>query len=330
MKIIQFSAFGSPGDVVECLEVADPGAPGDEEVIVDVEAFPINPADLLLLEGGYAQRPPLPARVGAESTGRIAAAGAAVQGLAVGDRVIVLSRDNWCQRQRLHSQAVVKVPGDLDPLQLAMLKVNPATAWMMLRDYVELEAGDWVIQNAANSGVGRSLIGLAKAKGIRTVNIVRRAPLIEELTALGADLVFVDGDDLAERVNQAVGERQIKLAIDAVAGPLNIRMADCLAEGATLVNYGLLSGLPCQLRADQVVFQSITLTGFWLAKKLGGIDRAAVEALYGDLAARVRSGELHVPVEATYEIEEIAQAVRHAHREGRGGKVLVTPNGPVS
>ena len=83
-------------------------------------------------------------------------------------------------------------------------------------------------------------------------------------------------------------------------------------------------------RADQVVFQSITLTGFWLAKMLGGIDRAAVEALYGDLAARVRSGELHVPVEATYGIEEIAEAVRHTHREGRGGKILVTPNGPVS
>ena len=65
-------------------------------------------------------------------------------------------------------------------------------------------------------------------------------------------------------------------------------MADCLAEGATLVNYGLLSGLPCQLRADQVVFQSITLTGFWLAKVLGGLDRATrrrLDRAAADLAA---------------------------------------------
>jgi NADPH:quinone reductase-like Zn-dependent oxidoreductase len=298
-------------------------------VVIEVLAFPINPADLLTITGNYAVRPQLPATLGAECVGRIAAVGADVRDLAVGDPVINLGRDNWCQRRKVPAAQALKVPPDADPLQLAMLKVNPATALLMLRNYVDLRPGEWVIQDAANSGVGTNLIRLAAADGIRTVNVVRRDSLIEPLRAIGADVVVVDGADLAERVRQATGGGTIRLAIDAIGGDIVLRLADCLAEGGTVVNYGLLSGQPCQLGAHHTIFRGITLTGFWLQKNLTAMGRSHLEALYADLAARLASGTLGVEVEATYPIEEIKAALAHAERQGRSGKILVLPNGPI-
>jgi NADPH:quinone reductase-like Zn-dependent oxidoreductase len=298
------------------------------EVVVDIEAFPINPADLLTITGSYAVRPTLPATLGAEAAGRISARGAGVEDLAVGDRVIVLARDNWCQQRRLPAAQVLKAPAAADPLQVAMLKVNPATALLMLERYVALQPGDWVVQDAANSGVGTNLIRLAKARGVRTVNVVRRASLVAPLEAIGADLVVVDGEDLAERVH-AAGAGPIRLAIDAIGGEAVMRLAACLAEGGTVVNYGLLSGRPCMLGADQTIFRSITLTGFWLQKALTAMARPDLVKLYHDLAKWVADGTLRVEVEATYPIEQIKQALAHAGREGRSGKILVTPNGPI-
>jgi mitochondrial enoyl-[acyl-carrier protein] reductase / trans-2-enoyl-CoA reductase len=328
MKQVQFSAFGTPHEVAACVDVPDIGAPADGEVVVDIAAFPINPADLMTMTGSYAVRPKLPATLGAEAVGSISAVGAGVRGLAAGDRVIMLARDNWCQRRRVPAAQVLAVPASADLLQLAMLKVNPATALMMLRQYVALQPGDWVIQDAANSGVGTNLIRLARADGIRTVNVVRREALAAPLQAIGGDLVLVDGDDLAERV-RAAGAGPIRLAIDAVGGEAVMRLADCLAEGGTVVNYGLLSGRPCMLGAHQTIFKGITLTGFWLQKALTSMTRPDLEALYADLAGRVADGTLEVRIEATYPIEQIKTALEHAGREGRSGKVLVTPNGPV-
>jgi mitochondrial enoyl-[acyl-carrier protein] reductase / trans-2-enoyl-CoA reductase len=329
MKQVQFSAFGVPHEVAACVEVPDVGAPGPDEAVIEVLAFPINPADLLTITGGYAVRPQLPATLGAECVGRIAAVGANVQHLALRDRVINLGRDNWCERRKVPAAQALKVPAQADVLQLAMLKVNPATALLMLRSYVDLQPGDWVIQDAANSGVGTNLIRLARADGIRTVNVVRREPVTRPLSAIGADVVVVDGDDLAERVRAATGGAPIRLAIDAIGGAMVLRLADCLAEGGTVVNYGLLSGQPCQLGAHHTIFKGITLTGFWLQKALTAMARPDLEALYADLAARVADGTLRVEVEATYPIEEIKAALAHAEREGRSGKILVLPNGPV-
>jgi NADPH:quinone reductase-like Zn-dependent oxidoreductase len=200
----------------------------------------------------------------------------------------------------------------------------------MLQSYVDLQPGDWVIQNAANSGVGVNLIRLAGARGIKTVNVVRREALIQPLRDIGADVVLVDGEDLAERVVAATGGAPIKLAIDAVAGAASERLADCLAEDGMVVNYGLLSGEACRLRADQAVFKGITLTGFWLAKVMRQRPFAELQAMYAELMARLAEGGLHVEVEAAYGLEDVKAALEHAAREARGGKILITPNGPIA
>jgi trans-2-enoyl-CoA reductase len=329
MKVVQFSRFGPPQDVVECVEAADPPAPAQDEVALDVVAFPINPADTLMIEGRYAVRPPLPSRVGTECVARVTGAGKAVTDLRAGDLVIPLDRDNWVQRKVCKAAGVIKVPANVDPLQLAMLKVNPPTAWLMMTTYVTLLPDDWLLQTAANSGVGHCLIQLAKAEGLHTVNIVRREGLAGELNARGADVVLVDGPDLATRITAATGGAPIRLAIDAVGGSQIVRFGDALADEATVVNYGLLSGENPQLSPYQCVFKRLCLTGFWLMPHLRDMPRPEIAALYGKLAARIADGSLRVPVQATFAIEDIKQAVALSNAYHRAGKVLVTPNGKV-
>ena len=303
------------------------GSPGPGEVNIKVEAGPINPAELLLIEGKYASRPPLPARLGIEGVGTITAVGDGVNELAMGDRVMSLGRTNWAEEIQVSSGAVVKVPKDADVQQLSMLKVNPATAMFMLERYVNLKPGDWVIQNAANSAVGRYIIQLAKTKGVKTLNVVRRTELVEELRKIGADVVLLDGDDLAKRVRSEVGDANIPLAIDAVAGKGTLSLGGALSEGGTVVNYGLLSGKPCQLTPELVVFQGITLTGFWLAKLLGTMKPDELQALYVELASQITNGNLYTPVESAYRLDQLSDALKHAYQTERNGKVLLMPNG---
>lgn len=329
MKIARFSTFGRPEAVIACVEAADPPAPKPDEVAIEVLAFPINPADLLTIEGLYASRPSLPAIPGAECVARVRAAGDGVEDLREGDLVIPLDRENWLQRKVAKASRVIKVPAGDDPLQLAMLKVNPPTAWLMMTKYVDLAPGEWLLQTAANSGVGHCLIQLAKAAGLRMVNIVRRDGLADELIALGADVVLLDGPDLAQRITAATQGAGIRLAIDAVGGSQIVRFGDALADEAIVLNYGRLSGENPQLSGHQCVFKRLVLTGFWLVPWLQKLSRQEVEALYAGLARRMAEGTLRIPVEKTFPIEEIKQAVALANAYRRGGKVLVAPNGPV-
>ena len=330
MKIVQFNAFGRGHEVAGVKEVADPGAPLAGEVLVDVEAFPINPVDLLTIAGTYASRPKLPAIPGSEGLGRVVEVGAGVTNVRPGDRVLLMGRENWMQRKRVKAGEILPIGVEADPLQLSMLKINPATALLMLKRYRELGAGDWLIQNAANSAVGTNLISLAKADGVRSVNIVRRNELVAPLESLGADVVLIDGPDLAARVREAMHYADIVLGIDAVAGSATGRLAECLAEGGVVVNYGLLSGEPCAIDPHHVVFRQISLTGFWLVKHLGAMSDKERAAMYSDLGARVASKALEVEIAAVYGIDDIKAALEHAARGARGGKVLVTPNGPLS
>jgi NADPH:quinone reductase-like Zn-dependent oxidoreductase len=210
-----------------------------------------------------------------------------------------------------------------------MLRINPATAQLLLEDHVDLKPGDWVIQDVANSAVGRHLIVLAKARGIRTVNVVRRDDVAAELKALGADVVLSDGPDLPERARDAVGSAPIRLGIDAVSGSACRRIADCVGDAGVVVNYGSMSAEDPQISRNALNVRGVTITGFNLGRGLTKRTTAAVRALYADLAAKLRDGTLRAPVDATYPITEIKAALAHAQRGGRNGKVLVLPNGPL-
>jgi NADPH:quinone reductase-like Zn-dependent oxidoreductase len=325
MLATQVSAFGRPETAVEIVEQADPGEPGADEVTIEAEFAPINPADVLNLEGKYGAVPPaLPMTPGAEGVGRIAKAGAAVRHVKAGDRVLLPGPGTWRERFKAPGKAVFALPADVDPKQLAMLRVNPPTAHLMLHQFVEPTPGQWVIQNAANSGVGHCLIRLARLAGVKTVNVVRREELVAPLRAFGGDIVLIDGPDLDARVRAAIGEAALPLAIDAVGGSSTQRLARCLSNGGTVVNYGVLSGEPCMVDGRETVFRDVRLQGFWLRKWFADTPPAQIAGVYRELSARLADGTLAVEVEAVYPLRRIKEAVAHAARGGRSGKILLS------
>jgi NADPH:quinone reductase-like Zn-dependent oxidoreductase len=230
----------------------------------------------------------------------------------------------WRERFKAPGNVVFALPGAVDPKQLAMLRVNPPTAYLMLHQFVAPKPGQWVIQNAANSGVGHCLIRLARLVGVKTVNVVRREELVAPLRAFGGDVVLTDGPDLDARVRAAIGEVALPLAIDAVAGSGTQRLARCVSDGGTVVNYGVLSGEPCMVDGRETVFRDVRLQGFWLRKWFVDTPPAQIAALYRELASKVADGSLAVEVEAVYPIRKIKEAVAHAARSGRSGKILVS------
>ncbi len=329
MKQVLIDRYGTPWDVARCADVPDVGEPAADEVVFDVLAFPINPADMWFCKGSYRLKPPLPATPGAECVGRVTAVGTDVKHVKKGDLVINLQRENWTQKRRVKGDDAIPLPAGIDLRQAAMVRINPPTARLMLSDFVDLAPGEWVIQNVANSAVGRLLIVQAHQRGLRTVNIVRRAELAGELKALGADVVLVDGDDLAERVAGATGKAAIRLGVEAIGGAATGRLVDCVATEGTVVHYGSMSGEDPRVGRSNLIYRGIKLTGFMLGRGLARRDAAKIREIYAELAAQVMAGTLYAPVDTVYPIEKIKDALAHADKGGRNGKILVAPNGAI-
>lgn len=313
-----------PQDVIQAVEFEAPELAADD-VLLELEASPINPSDVLTLTGLYGILPPLPAVGGNEGVGKVVSVGSSVTDFKQGQSVLLpVGIGTWSTHIVAPAAKLIPLPPGADSKQLSMLSINPPTASLMLSEFVDLQEGDWVIQNAANSAVGNYLVQLAKLRGLRTVNVVRRESLIEPLKANGADIVLVDGDDLVKRVRAATEKADIKLAIDAVGGAASNRVADCLAKGGTLVNYGMMSGEAAQVSSANLIFKDITVKGFWLALWFQDASKEQQQALYGELAKLIAMGKLAAPIDKIFSVAEIKEAVTYAAQGERNGKVIVT------
>jgi NADPH:quinone reductase-like Zn-dependent oxidoreductase len=318
MRAVQLTAFGNPFDGLEYVEIPEPDAPGLNQVLIGVEFSPINPNDLMVAQGIYAFRPPLPAVIGNEGVGRVLAIGPGVESVKVGDRVLAPPASfTWRERIVVSAGGLSALPPDADPQQLAMLAINPPTAALLLSEYVDLKPGEWVVQNAANSGVGRWVTAFAKARGLKTVNIVRRPELVAELEALGGDVVVVDSPDVPERIKAAVGQAQLRLALDGVSGPATGVLAATLSPRGTLVSFAAMSEGLMSINPLDVIFKPLTMRGFWL----GHPEIASkIAPAIAQAASMIASGRVHIPVAATYPLSSIKEAVAHVQR---GGKILL-------
>lgn len=313
-----------PQDVIQAIEFEAPELQ-DGEVFLELQASPINPSDVLTLTGLYGILPPLPAIGGNEGVAKVVSLGSNVTGLVEGQSVLLpVGIGTWSTHLVAPAKKLIPLPEGADPQQLSMLSINPPTASLMLSEFADLKPGDWVIQNAANSAVGNYLIQLAKLRGLRTINIVRRESLIKPLQDIGADLVLVDGDDLPKRVRKATEKADIKLAIDAVGGAASNRLADCLASQGTLVNYGMMSGEAAQVSSANLIFKDITVKGFWLALWFQQATKEAQQKLYNELAMLIATGKLSAPIDKVFKVADIKEAVAYAAQGERNGKVLVT------
>jgi NADPH:quinone reductase-like Zn-dependent oxidoreductase len=266
----------------------------------------------------------LPATPGVEGCGEVVTSGDTA--FQAGDRVIFLRRaDTWASHTTVAADTLFKLPPGIDPLQAAMLKVNPATAWQLLHGIETVAKGDWIVQNAGNSAVGRCVIQLARDLGIRTVSFVRRAELMDELRELGADHVFLDDDEGLAAAKAALGGAKASLAFNAVGGESALRVMKLLREGGTHITYGAMGRKPLTLPNGLLIFRDIRVRGLWVTRWVENAPPAEVQAVYQDLAARVAAGQLVQPVDGTFPLEKFQDALARLDAPERGGKVLFAP-----
>jgi len=318
MRAVQLIAYGNPVEGLKYVDLPEPEAPGPNQVLIGVEFSPLNQSDLLLARGIYATRPALPTVIGNEGVGRVLALGPGVENVRVGDRVLApLSSFTWRERMVVSANGLFALPPGADPRQLAMLSINPPTAALLLSEYVNLKPGEWVVQNSANSGVGRWVIAFAKTRGLKNRKHRPAAGARGELKAIGGDVVVVDSPDVSKEIKTAVGQAELRLALDGVSGPgdRRARRDPVATRHARLVcSYELGSDVDQPL---EVIFKPLTVRGFWLGHPESAAKSAPAVAQAAEIIA---SGRVHIPVAATYALSSIRDAVTHAQR---GGKILL-------
>jgi trans-2-enoyl-CoA reductase len=318
----QFKSFGQPTDVTELTESDSPALKAGE-IRLRMLASPVNPADINLIQGIYGIRPELPATPGIEGSGEI------IETLSdlfqVGDRVILISHvGTWAEEVVCSDTSALKIPNNTPADQASMLKVNPLTALCMLTHFLDLPKGSWVIQNAANSGVGTCVIQIAKLLGLRTINLVRREGPMAQLKELGADHVFLDDAEAVDEIKKITADSPPLLALNAVGGDSALRQMDALATKGIHVTYGAMSRRSLKVPNKFLIFKRIQLHGFWVTEWLKEQSASDIEAAYAQLAQWIIDGKLGQPIDSTFPLSDIQSAITRSMEDKRDGKVLIT------
>lgn len=326
MRALRFSKFGDPMQVL-MLEDAPLPQPAAGQVRIRLSHRSINPSDLLTVTGEYGRLPKaLPVTAGFEGMGVIDALGEGVTGFELGQRVIPLAAEGgtWAEYTLCSTKFLLPVMPEISDQTAAQFLVNPVTAWVMVTSELPVGEGEWLLQSAAGSTLGRIILQIAQLRGFKTVNLVRRREQVDELLALGADAVIcTEDDDVVEQVFEVTGGG-VKYAVDAVGGKTGGLMASCLRGGGTLLIYGVLSMDTTPIDTGRVLFTGTTIRGFWLTYWFRATPPEQTGAVLMQLMQLMAEGHLVPPVEAEYDLADFKKAIEHANTPGRQGKILLT------
>jgi NADPH2:quinone reductase len=326
VKALVFDRHGDPADVLQVRDVPLP-APGRGRVRVRMLAAPINPSDLLTIEGRYARLPHLPATPGYEGVGVVEESGGGLLGwLRKGKRVALISSDGgtWAESCVVRAKHVVPLPDGVPDEQAAMFFVNPVTAVAMVRYVLHVRPGEWLLQSAAGSALGRMVIRLGKVDGFRTINVVRRREQAEELRKFGGDVCLCEADGAIEdQVAAATGGQGVRYAIDAVGGATGTGVVRSLAAGGRALMYGVLSGEPITVDPRFLITGSKKVQGFWLSDWMPRQGVPTMLRVFRQVKQLLGEGLIKTEIAGSYRLEEIREAARHVQSSARGGKVLL-------
>jgi len=324
MRQLQILAHGEPSDVIELNTVSEPPL-GQEDVLISMEAAPLNPSDFLFVRGTYGLRPTFPSSVGAEGVGRVAKIGSKVDVALQSKRVLVIptyEQGTWADEVAVPVQNIVPMSEEGDPLQLSMIGINPATAYLLLSRYASLMPGDWIGQTAANAAMGQYIIALAKLAGVKTLNVVRRKEAAEQVRQWGGDRVVLQGDDLHKDIEEALDGKKLSLVLDTVGGTPAGELAKSLKPGGSIVVYAMQSGQFPAISPKDLIYRGLSLHGFWLINWIRNAPRTEIEEIYQKLGDLVADGSLSAAVEHVYSLDQFKEAFKQSLKSNRSGKVL--------
>src|SRR5438094_9909486 len=324
MRQLQFIAHGEPSEVIELNTVSEP-ALGQEDVLISMEAAPLNPSDFLFVRGNSGIRPIFPASVGAEGVGRVAEIGSKVDAALRDKRVLILptyEQGTWADEVVAPVRNLVPMSDKADPLQLSMIGINPATAYLLLNRYVSLMPGDWIGQTAANAAMGQYIIALPKLGGVKTLNVVRREEAAKQVRQWGGDRVVLQGDNLNKDIEEALDGKKLSLVLDTVGGTPVGELARSLKTGGSIVVYAMQGGQFPAVSPKDLIYRGLSLHGFWLINWIRNAPRTEVQEIYRKLGELVADGSLSAAVEHVYPLEQFKEAFEHSLRPSRNGKIL--------
>jgi NADPH:quinone reductase-like Zn-dependent oxidoreductase len=327
-RAITYAAAGDPAEVLEATEIPDPPTPAPGQIQVEVRAFPLHPGDLL----GVSVGPPHPGQrtvAGLEATGVVVATGPGVDTPTVGTRVTVFPNPgSWAQRINVSADLAAPVPNSVSDDVAAQMVCNPLTALLLYRaaqQHFSVGFDGIIINNAANSSVGRLFTAGAERNQIAAIGVVRSADRAHELAARypNVPVVSTDSPDWVQQIRAIAGARPIPVALDPVGGTMAGDLMSLLSSGGTLITYGAMAQENIPLHASALVGREIGVRGLTIGRWLSGVapERRASDIASVTAIATAQSAEFDVA--GTYTLDQITDAVQHVNRPGKIGTVIV-------
>ncbi len=324
-RALVFDQLGDPAQVLKVKERPLP-TPGSGEVRVRMLAAPINPSDLMFIQGIYGRRPELPATPGFEGVGIVEEAGPGLLGrMRTGKRVAVLHGlgGTWQEHAIVPARQVVPVPSALPDEQVASFFVNPATALIMTKSILRIPRERWLLQSAAGSALGRMIIRLGKHYGFRTMNVVRRREQADELKALGADAVIcTQNEQIEERVRELTKGEGVPFAIDCVGGETGSALVRSLGQRGRMIVFGTLANEPLSFDSRVLLTGQKRLEGFWLSEWTREQGTVTMLRLFRKLAGLLTNRVIGTESGKSFSIDQFAEATKLAAEPGHKGKIL--------
>jgi len=309
------------------IPVPEPG-----QVLVRVEASPINPSDLLFLEGNYPTAKPFPCTPGFEGSGTVIENGGGFMGWRlVNKRVAIVTSQSashgcWSEYTVVDSKLCITLNDETSFDQGSSFFVNPLTV-IMFMEMIEQGKHKSVVQNAAASALGKMLLRCCLNKNIPLINIVRRQEQAEELIRLGAVYVINSSEEHFETQLKALTDRlQTTIAFDAVGGEATGMLFDALKPQGTVYVYGMLSGeRSAGISASGLVFHGKKVEGSWMYPWLTGKGVMGALSVFSQVS-RLIASDLKTDFQRIFTLDQIGEAIALYRNNMSAGKVLIKPS----
>jgi trans-2-enoyl-CoA reductase len=330
-----YAKHGEPAEVLTLKTLEVPQVLGADEVLIGLIGASINPSDMGMINGSYGRLKTLPAVGGREGVAKVLEVGVNVKKVKVGGWVRFPEDLGVLQEYVVVKEDAVAnmiLPEGISPEMASMAFINAQTAWRLLHDFVRLQPGDWIIQNAANSAVGIFVIQLARFLGLKTINIVRNAKKREEvLKKFGANVVLDDSSDWLKEIHNLNGSVRPKLGLNSVGGESVLKIIKTLENNGTVVTFGGMVTEPIRFPTRYFIFHNIQLVGFWYDRWMRQQSAKDLHDFNHTLFGLMNKGVFKPVVEKVYDFGGAIEAFKHASNDSRMGKILIAgPCWPTS